>query len=830
MRQFYGGVIAKVAVGLLAIAILAWLSFSAVKADIPGWLSSSNPTLTKITDLPSNVSPGTSNRDCINTNYIAVSEATGAQSSKSDCLVRTTRGFMGMFGTPLIGNYSSIGMGVHGYNNDAYLLQPIPNQGMVLSTTSAPVLGNYLHFYTDVSQHFTTINSQQGSVPAAYSVTNAPDFSLRDKNGNLIPANSFGTLSYSSNGSWMVVDAYSRGFLRINLATFEVTPFAPSFNGPNDNNNYTGLTAISDNGRYAVVYSFNFNYFKVYDLSTCTGTTSSDYTQQLNCQYRDYLPFMKSSLGSFRGLFKVRFMNDDNIMLTANNNYQGPTSYTVATYRLTAAGKFAHGIDYLALGDSYISGEGEFIYKAGTDTDSSKCHLSPLSYPFSIGLGLFNGYQSVACSGAATKDITGLGFIDYNTASGGAQSKGKSEPSYDTDIFNNFQPGYRIQLEFVKKYQPTAVTLSIGGNNINFADKIAECASLNSCFDTYDERMQAVRAIDTTYDQLTDTYKKIIEADPGVRLYVTGYPQVAVPNGNCADNVHLNSSEIQFSQQLISYLNWTVQQAAKTAGAQYVDIENALSGHRLCETTGTNVALNGLTAGNDIAAAGFKVIGQESYHPNVLGHQLIGQTVLQQTSNLTQAMPLADSTIPHPSANDPLAQELLKNLVYGNPPVQIAQSDNNFMTNLIVRGSSTNVSLNGQEKNLAPNGTYTITAHSSVTTLGTITADVNGDLSGQVTIPATLDPGFHTIDITGVNRSGETVDFYKVVYIAASDTDYNGDGISNTDQQCLITASSGIDVDQDGIDDACDPSIGSPPAKTYPVTVQLTGNYLIFGQ
>jgi len=96
-------------------------------------------------------------------------------------------------------------------------------------------------------------------------------------------------------------------------------------------------------------------------------------------------------------------------------------------------------------------------------------------------------------------------------------------------------------------------------------------------------------------------------------------------------------------------------------------------------------------------------------------------------------------------------------------------------------------------------------------------------------MPAGTSPGFHTVDVTGKNSAGETIDVSTIVYVADSGTDYDGDGIPNSSDQCLITPLSGHDIDQDGIDDACDPFIGNPPVYSYPVTVKLTGNYITFG-
>src|SRR5690606_18148670 len=83
-------------------------------------------------------------------------------------------------------------------------------------------------------------------------------------------------------------------------------------------------------------------------------------------------------------------------------------------------------LDYLALGDSYSSGEGDIerrsngstYYLEGTDVTGDyekgipeeKCHVSNRSYPFVLQQsGAVEGdrIQSVACSGAKRADVQG---------------------------------------------------------------------------------------------------------------------------------------------------------------------------------------------------------------------------------------------------------------------------------------------------------------------------------------------------------------------------------------------------------------------------------------
>ncbi len=829
MKKFRSAIIKSSVAAVLA-AWIVLLGLHVVRADLQSsWLSTNDPGIQKLTDLPPNIPPQQSNRDCTQLSYLVTNPTTGLQTFASDCFVDSVLGTMQLNGSPVM--FGSTALPLIGYGNYSYLVQPIPNQALTLSLSGSPLLGLYAHFYTNLRQHLTENRDGITGALTSYTVNKIPDFQLRDKNNTMININP-DSISYSSNGAWMLVDAYNRGFLRINLATFDVIPFGQTLNnGPSDYSSHQGTTAISDDGRYITVASNEYSYFKVYDMSTCSGTVSNDYVQHANCQYRDYWPALAAKISGYRIVYKARFTDDDNINITAVYNWQSGSSFSAATYTVTAPGKTNSAIGYLALGDSYISGQGEFVYKDGTDTANNPCHLSPLSYPFTIGAGLFNQYQSVACSGAVTNDVTNTSR-DYT---GQVQDKIKKESRDVNSILSSFDPGYVGQIEFVKKYQPKAITISIGGNNIAFSKMLSSCvtpergsipavADSITCYDSYDDRLEVAEAIGSVFSDLQKTYQAIISADPGVRLYVVGYPQVAV-EGNCADNVRLSADEIQFSQQLIAYLDWTIERAANSVGARYVDTQQALAGSRLCETTSRNIAVNGVTAGNDVSVLGQKVIGNESFHPNILGHQLIGQKILALTNNLKQPMPAADASISRPKLTDPLALALLGNRQYsGNPPPQIAGADNNMMTDLLTRGSTTPLTVNGTQHALKSNTSYQVVLHSDPINLGMVTTNANGDINTQITLPASMPAGFHTLHISGKNMADQTIDIYEIIYVAASITDYDGDGIPNSADQCLIVPLSGHDADQDGIDDACDPLIGDPPANKYPYRASLLDN------
>lgn len=396
------------------------------------------------------------------------------------------------------------------------------------------------------------------------------------------------------------------------------------------------------------------------------------------------------------------------------------------------------------------------------------------------------------------------------------------------DVMANYTPGYIAQSEFIDMYRPEAITLSIGGNNIGFSDILTSCVEpsiiASSCYPTYEDRLELARTINGTFDRLVDTYRTV--ARPGKRVYVVGYPQLAAVGGNCAVNVHLDDSEIRMASDLIDYLNLVINRAADKAGVRYVDVSDALNGHRLCETDSQYVAVNGLTAGTDSGIGPIKFIGSESYHPNAIGHDLLEKTIRARTDNLRQAMPA-----PNPALQAPALPSTLdtSGLPKSGRPTNIVVPDDDMAPALLVHDQNIPVLLSTGLAVLKALTSYTLVMHSDPVTLGMATTDAAGNLTASIHIPASVPPGFHTLHIYGPNMLGQPLDIVKTVYVAAASDDYNGDGTANADEPCVFVAAAGVDADKDGIDDACDgfigPSGGSLPG-TDPITntVTLTGN------
>jgi hypothetical protein len=303
----------------------------------------------------------------------------------------------------------------------------------------------------------------------------------------------------------------------------------------------------------------------------------------------------------------------------------------------------------------------------------------------------------------------------------------------------------------------------------------------------------------------TRLFNQLQAESPLSRVYAIGYPSIASDTGSCGLNVHLSKSELEFSEEMIAYTNDAIQKAAHNAGVAYTDISQSLYGHRLCEAANYDIAVNGLTAGKDAGVFGVSVLGHESYHPNALGHQLIEQAILRQTHNLTEVVTAQDTS------GD--TQKLLSVSKSGRA-VAKRSPEPKLSPKVVKKGQSVTIKTGGRDHGLKPKTTYQIHVDGSTgSIIGGGTTDDQGDLDTSVTIPIDTEPGGHSIDVTGPDQTDEPIDVTQPIYVPASDSDADDDGTPDASDSCPQAANSGVDSDQDDIDDSCDGSIGPPPAS-----------------
>jgi lysophospholipase L1-like esterase len=241
---------------------------------------------------------------------------------------------------------------------------------------------------------------------------------------------------------------------------------------------------------------------------------------------------------------------------------------------------------YLALGDSYSSGEGVGQYLPGTERRGG-CHRSRRAYSQLLSLPGFEfDRRFVACSGAVTDDVLVR-----------AQ---KDEPA------PQLQRLPADQLALVN-----LVTITIGGNDAGFADVLLEC-TLHKC-DRGDRRRRILaRVSDEVPPKVANTYRTIRERVPNAAVVVLGYPRLFPGRGR--DEPRCFAHKLPRARQLFlnevgERLNDRLREQTRAAGVHYVDVHRLFAGHEPCGRKKDWIF--GLSKGLDNPP-----ISLQSYHPN----------------------------------------------------------------------------------------------------------------------------------------------------------------------------------------------------------------------
>jgi len=761
-----------------------------------GWFDTNSLVLENLRDgIPTTELPyrTSGNRDCIQQNFvIRPKKALLFQSeiSKPGCGVETEYGvvdeqaYLQRANTGVAGQLKDI----HG-GNAAVI--PVPRTSdLLLLDKSAPDNTVYLHIYRDLHDSIKTTSQIDGSVQ--HRLAQAPTATLKGIDGKPVGVRST-TLSFSGNSEYMVAEIPGVGLSRIHKQSLTIQPFARF---PLQTAEWQA--AISNSGRYAAVTLFSSQIFRLYDLASCSKNQLSMHEQ---CQHVDLWHYMGQKVPGYLGVSRLKFINDESLDFYGTRTVAGNRAH--AHYSLRTMAGAASGYGYLGLGDSFSSGEGAYNYRDGTDIPTNRCHTSTRSYPFLLGQTANLGeYNSIACSGAKIGDISSPNENVYNA---NAQSKDKTNRSFDPEIYSQFLPGYRLQRELISVHMPSVITLTAGGNDIGFADIVAKCAMPGTCYEFREEREQLLRSIDMQFDRLVTLYTDLLDKGQRdrIRIYVLGYPQLAKPEGDCAANVHLNKGELYFANESVAYLNSVIKQASEKAGVYYVDVEHALEGARFCETESWNVAVNGLTVGNGAPSftGSLGPIANESYHPNAYGHWLLAAAVDTKTGGLTAPMPKPNNTLVQNKNHSQLSMIVnAPSRQDGSSYSEAKQRLHQIDEQVIVKNQPVELGYISQDQALAPNQTYSVELHSTPVRVGSFTTDSKGESSLSIHIPDTVTDGLHTLHVFGKNIAGEDIDLFKTVYVSSG----MGQG------ECMVVSAAGKDEDNDGVDDACDAIIGQP--------------------
>lgn len=691
------------------------------------------------------------------------------------------------------------------------IVEPVPNQASGIYFNASGI-GNwiYLGLVFQISNHL----SLQGLPPNHYfNVTDGmADLVFRHPNGESVKfkyANEM--FRFSSNGRYMLAKT-SQGYARIGVMDTSLT----YFKGSTDPGSETW--AINDRGTVAFSgavdpYDTTKGRAVFTDINSCNvsqpqtpDSPAPDYTA---CRQRDAYQDLRTMFPDIKNIYKAQFANDRTLTLVIGRQVVGgPLRFTAVS--LTADGQMRSLKSYVALGDSFASGEGASNYRPGTDTERNRCHQSTNSYPYLLGVRQAS-YASVTCSGARMNNV------QKSSSSQESQIYGEVTDSERSKALDEHLPGYLAQADFVDKDNPDAVTVSIGGNDVGFADIIKRCvnpfdsftsnaAAGFTCYSSYEDRKELTDLIDRQLPKLRELYGRLKDNKlDGRRVYVIGYPQIVKPGGTCDLNVRLNAEEATFAYNLTTYLNKVIRTAAEQAGVVYVDVSQAFDGHRLCEPYGNKPAVNGISLTRTPVS---RWNMSESFHPTAYGHGLLEQVIAEQTDGLTKPMPkssMQTATMPADPADALYVGRLKEQRALNKVEVV-----GDMLPEVLTKGQPAKLSVPADPGNLQPSGSYRLMLDGMQ--IGTAVAGADGSLDASIVLPGSVPAGFQTVHLLGKTVYGAATDLQQTVYIGG-DGDIDGDTVPDDSDSCGLVVNSGNDVDADGLDDACDPQLVTVPAS-----------------
>ena len=634
-------------------------------------------------------------------------------------------------------------------------------------------IGFFSNFSKHLVRHFDRL-----SLTTYYEYTDLSSPITIQRGDNTVRA---AAVAFSDNGKWAIVELFSYGFMRVDLSTFSMRRVIAPSGDYGLGRDPTYELAISNTGRQVAVTGYMLGLL-VYEVDSHCG---------------DYLTI--DSTTRFRwDSDPCRTASIDTASLLTGFQYGRRPSFDIRGQRLRLTAVLAgnvhrqvvispigltpdHLLDYLALGDSFASGEGELddaFYLAGTRQAPNACHVSMRSYPFLLAnYWRVSTARSIACSGATTKDV--VGSTPYFGQAQRAKELVKTEAdrlAFETEALNGFHQGIVRQVEFAARYSPGFITIGVGGNDAGLLSKLKVCVNTDTCewVEDDEKRFATATEIRASYFKLRESLRAIKLASPGSTVMVVSYPRIIneAANANCGVllGTLLNTKERQFMDEAIKYLNSVIKAAAESEGVLYADIENAFLGHRLCDEQ--TDAMNGIRGGDDVSPVGtlpmLKLIGAESFHPTPKGHALSAQII----QSLYDTIPIGAQcyTCVHEQPA-PLPSAYWSQGVVPEAGLHRQIQSSFLEPKLYTPGEKMDiVTSSGLFDPATPNNSVKVELRSEKVLLGVADVDSEGNIATSVSLPIEISEGYHTVHLYGYSRAGELVDVYQIIAIQTAES------------------------------------------------------------
>jgi lysophospholipase L1-like esterase len=250
----------------------------------------------------------------------------------------------------------------------------------------------------------------------------------------------------------------------------------------------------------------------------------------------------------------------------------------------TGGSKLPAGSRYVAIGSSYAAGFGIRPLAPG----SGSCGRSEIDYPHLVAVKLHLQLDDVSCGGAVTANA-----LDT--------PQGSAPPQIDA-----VSPQTRL------------VTLTIGGNDVNYIGTAFACGQTNSTCTSTADPAQIDAAFRALPHSLTELIQAIRTKAPSAAVVLVTYPRLVPPSACPA--LHYSTAAARLVGSMGQRLEQVFVTVAKADHVRVADPYVLGAAHGPC-ANGTNKWVAGLLATNGFA-----------YHPTAAGHQEMARLVEQALS------------------------------------------------------------------------------------------------------------------------------------------------------------------------------------------------------
>ncbi|WP_158299830.1 SGNH/GDSL hydrolase family protein [Glycomyces paridis] len=228
-----------------------------------------------------------------------------------------------------------------------------------------------------------------------------------------------------------------------------------------------------------------------------------------------------------------------------------------------------HQSEYVALGDSYVSGAGAGDYLA-----DDGCYRSANSYPVLAADEIRAELSFDACSGARVEDVVAgqLGNLDRRTKD---------------------------------------VTIGVGGNDAGFSTVLGACAGTDTALCEGAILGATTFITDSLPAELDDLYTQVADLAPRADVTVVGNPRLF--NGTtCTGSLAITPDEQALLNDAADLLAETTAAVAADHGFEFADVRDAFTGHEICSADPWILGYVGTL---------------ESFHANAAGHAAYAEVV-----------------------------------------------------------------------------------------------------------------------------------------------------------------------------------------------------------